>query len=136
MAKPKNQNLEKATVNHESVAKVFGIRLWEQVGEPIASGVIHNERNKPLAEKADLAKLAPGIYWQQGKYGIQLVIKYKEGWSYGSPLRNKDGNEILSDTNSYEVYDVKARTATKFKTKDGKVIELAKGFASIKAYAL
>ena len=126
---------------HEMASKSYGRGLWDKVAL-IAEGTVSNTMAKALAVDADPRTLVgPAMYWQKNKFGdVQLVIKYAgEGWTYASPLRDKDGDPLVSEDNKYEIHEVKSRSVFEIPgvtNADGGKVVIEKGFTTLKAYAL
>lgn len=138
-----NKNIKdalKATM-HQVASKVYGRGLWDKKFL-VADGVVANTFGKPLGADADPRKLAgPALYFQKNRFGdVQLLIKYGEdGWSYASILRDKDGEQILSDDNKYEVHEVVCMSRFEVpgvKNDAGEAVIIEKGFQTLKAYAV
>lgn len=130
----------KATM-HQVASKVYGRGLWDKLFK-VAEGKVANTFAKPLAADADPRKLAgPAMYFQKNKFGdVQLLLKYEgEGWSYASILRDKDGEQVLSDENMYEVHEVECMNRFEIpgvKNDAGDQVVIEKGFQTLKAYAI
>jgi hypothetical protein len=126
---------------HQVASKVYGRGLWDKKFL-VAEGVVANDIKKPLAADADPRKLAgPALYFQRNRFGdVQLLIKYAEdGWSYASILRDKDGEQILSDDNKYEIHEVECLSrfeVPNVTNEAGEKVVIEKGFQTLKAYAM
>lgn len=129
---------------HEQASKSYGLGLWDKQ-TLIAEGAVSNAFEKPLPANTDPRNLkGPAMYWVKSNLPDvehpQLVIKYEgDGWAYATCIKDKEGEPVLSDDNTYEIHDVKLKSQFKIpnvKDKDGNDIVLQKGFMTTKAYAV
>ena len=122
-----------ATVN------VFGEKLWTKTADVAIAMKCANTDAKPLAEGSDAIRALkqPGLYYQNGQYGLQLVTVFGEGkWGYASIARDKDGEQMIDDEHTYDVQNVKALREFKLKNESTGEMEVlfTAGFETTKAY--
>lgn len=131
---------------HAEASKMYGKGLWETVTE-LADGTVSNKREDALSADTEVRKLAgPAMYWIKDKFNNEqiVVVVGDGGWYYAGVIRDKDGDPVISDTNEYEIRDVKARSEYKIVDKNGAPVlndkgaqvVIQKGFVTTKAYAL
>lgn len=130
----KNNNTAVTAVQFKQKAsKVFGADLWVPIVTLALGAVASNTDETPLSEDADIRKLAaPALFYQKGKFGLQLVLKYDERtWSYAHLMHDKDGDPIISENHTYDLKDVQARQEFAIPGTDSVI---AKGYELTKAF--
>lgn len=151
MAKPKissskmNANLSQLEVS------MYGDALWIQTVKDVCLGKMENTWDTALEFGADLSKLpVEGMYFAQSKFidkvtgepTIQIVLLVEKGTKksyYASILRDKNGEQLVSDTDEYAIHEVRAAHAftvpNAFK-EDGSPVIISEGDHYLKAYAI
>lgn len=136
-----------AIILHNEASKMYGKGLWETVTE-LAEGPVSNTMDNALPSDTDIRKLAgPAMYWLESNRGgvPQIVVVPGDGgWYYAGVIRDKDGEPVESDNNTYAIRDVRAKSEYKLVDAQknpilndkGQQVIIPKGFLTAKAYAI
>ncbi len=140
-----NQTTETLGMFLQKTANTFGEKLWEEIGDVAISLKAMNTDAKPLAPGSDAVRALkkPGLYYQNGTFGLQLVCVYGDGsWGYAGLAKDKDGDDIIDDKHTYDIKNVRAKRNYPIKDSagnavldsEGKPVVIPMGFETTKAY--